>query len=878
MLVINERAAVPRSEQRVLDWMRTWKGQYIIVGLAISGCHVPRRHGETDPGGAELVVITPRAVVVVEVRDTVPDATSGVLSVRAAGPWRLSGFDGDPLRDAAEPFEQVADNLGALKDLVREHHSDAYVDGVIVVVPPWESTVVLEVETPQQGCGVVLGSTPGELRAWLHRTSNRKLLWTAEAVHALLEDLELDHLVSLEALLAEGFPSATGRRRGAALAGEPLATTTAYPDHLARPAQRRLAETGRPGLLLAPAGDSAYAPNGPEPKIPSAPREAAAVESAHQPHTDPPSSSRGDGVDEPSRGEPAGQVERAGVDPSAFADPVRGAGRPVAVHEEGEAGLRQAPEHARSADERRRDAHAAFDPNAADGEAADTYRGGASPGGMADSRRGSASNVAAWFAASRPRERADAEGFAVAGRHEPVAAYVDGEVVSGVRGAGGPGRSVTEQSAWSAAEGAARSTEASPVRSAAGVSAVPTDVGPEHSMAADSPVAPRVRVEQSASGPAQVSGGSEERPTLARREPGETWAGFSAREADRRAAVEARREPPVPAVAATTGEQADVAEVPVTPAPAARRDTPPVALMLALEAALSATTTREPEIAVVDAPPAGVRDQDLGRAFVDGQPPGFDGVTTTGQPLPIDPGSTGRAPVVGGQRPTRSPGQGGDGAPWIGPDTIAPEPPYVRPPWIPPDDESMRPVRPVDDRAREQDAPRPALTVVPHPELEHEDGAAALPPAAHASATFTDQWSSWIEPRQYTDRPPTPLRRPAPVLAPVEREPQRRPIPSIAVVAARLPGAVGAGVAPAGKVLAKLNADGHLPQRAVAIGVIALTAGVVWMLATTGTTAYREGVEQRPTNSRVEAPPPGAEPAPVPFDTLPACFPLPTNC
>ena len=92
MLVINERAVMPRSEQRVLDWMRTWTGQYVIVGLAISGCRVPDREG--DAREADLVVITPRAVLVIEVEGTVPDATTGVLSVRPDGRWRLSGLRG----------------------------------------------------------------------------------------------------------------------------------------------------------------------------------------------------------------------------------------------------------------------------------------------------------------------------------------------------------------------------------------------------------------------------------------------------------------------------------------------------------------------------------------------------------------------------------------------------------------------------------------------------------------------------------------------------------------------------------------------------------------------------------------------------------------
>ncbi|WP_067464028.1 nuclease-related domain-containing protein [Nocardia amamiensis] len=68
MLVINERTTAPRSEQRVLDWLRSWTGQYVIVGLAISGCYVPDRNRKGEAQEADLVVITPRAAVVIEVK------------------------------------------------------------------------------------------------------------------------------------------------------------------------------------------------------------------------------------------------------------------------------------------------------------------------------------------------------------------------------------------------------------------------------------------------------------------------------------------------------------------------------------------------------------------------------------------------------------------------------------------------------------------------------------------------------------------------------------------------------------------------------------------------------------------------------------------
>ncbi|WP_327109923.1 NERD domain-containing protein [Nocardia sp. NBC_01730] len=221
MLVINERTAAPRSEQRVLDWMRTWTGQYVIVGLAISGCYLPDHNGEGEAREADLVVITPRAAVVVGVKGTAPEAMTGVLSVQANGRWRLSGFEGDPIhvRDHdSSPFDQVSSNVLNLEELVRKHHADAFVDGLIVVVPPRDSNITLNIETRRRGCGVLLGSSPRELRAWFHRTVSRKLIWTAERVHALLGDLDLADQVTLEDLVADGFPLERKLRAGTALA------------------------------------------------------------------------------------------------------------------------------------------------------------------------------------------------------------------------------------------------------------------------------------------------------------------------------------------------------------------------------------------------------------------------------------------------------------------------------------------------------------------------------------------------------------------------------------------------------------------------------------------------------------------------------------
>ncbi|WP_280238428.1 NERD domain-containing protein [Nocardia abscessus] len=240
MLVINERTTAPQSEQRVLNWMRTWTGQYVIVGLAISGCYLPERDREDETQEADLVVITPRAAVVIEVKGAVPEATTGVLSVQANGRWRLSGFAGDPIhvRDHdSSPFDQVTSNVFNLKALVRKHNAEAFVDGLIVVVPPKDSNLTLNVESRRRGCGVVLGTTPVDLRAWFHRTASRKLIWTAERTHALLTDLNLGDQVTVDDLVADGFPPEQKLRAGTLAALESVTRKTRPVDSRATTAE-----------------------------------------------------------------------------------------------------------------------------------------------------------------------------------------------------------------------------------------------------------------------------------------------------------------------------------------------------------------------------------------------------------------------------------------------------------------------------------------------------------------------------------------------------------------------------------------------------------------------------------------------------------------
>ncbi|MBF6520669.1 nuclease-related domain-containing protein [Nocardia farcinica] len=207
MLVIDDDTTIAAAGQLVLDWMRTWTGQFVIVGLAVPG---DRLHGRLDGHRGDLVVLTPRLTLVMEVRGTAPDARDGVLSVRADGRWRLSGYDGNPIpadEPATDAFDRVSGHVATLAELAHRHAPDARVEGLVVVVPPGESDIRVTAGSGRPRCGVVVAEDSADLRAWFHRTAGRRLVWSAEDAHGLLADLGMGEAVSVDDLAAEGFPT-----------------------------------------------------------------------------------------------------------------------------------------------------------------------------------------------------------------------------------------------------------------------------------------------------------------------------------------------------------------------------------------------------------------------------------------------------------------------------------------------------------------------------------------------------------------------------------------------------------------------------------------------------------------------------------------------
>ncbi|WP_067891690.1 nuclease-related domain-containing protein [Nocardia vaccinii] len=210
MLVLNgDRGGIPSTEKIILDWLRAWNGADMVGGVAISGCYLTdRRHGrratETD-----LVVITPHTCVVVEVKGiTLP--VGGVMSCPANGPWSIPGVAGSPVHVRANdlnPLNQVREGTFNLKNLAKRIGIDAFVSGLVLIVPHQGRSVTVATQDLPTGTDVLAGSA-SELLAWFGKSGRRAAAWTAEQAHALLTVLNFGEAVTIAELAAQGFSAA----------------------------------------------------------------------------------------------------------------------------------------------------------------------------------------------------------------------------------------------------------------------------------------------------------------------------------------------------------------------------------------------------------------------------------------------------------------------------------------------------------------------------------------------------------------------------------------------------------------------------------------------------------------------------------------------
>lgn len=188
----------------------------------------------------------------------------------ANGPWSIPGVPGSPVhirQNDVNPVNQVIGGVFNLKHLTSRAGMDAFISGLVLVMPHPRCSITLAKRDLPTGMDVLVGSLP-ELRTWFQGLARRKAFWTAEQAHAVLAALNYGHAVTIADLAAQGFtsehpatptPRPAGPTSGAALrawlAGIEVSTGSAPPPRTPfRPAARQM-----PSLPPAWAGIAARA-------------------------------------------------------------------------------------------------------------------------------------------------------------------------------------------------------------------------------------------------------------------------------------------------------------------------------------------------------------------------------------------------------------------------------------------------------------------------------------------------------------------------------------------------------------------------------------------------------------------------------------------
>ncbi|UGT44274.1 NERD domain-containing protein [Nocardia yamanashiensis] len=210
MLVLNgDRRGITEAEKAVLERLRGWNGAFLIGGVALSGAFVSERGDDGEVGESDLLVITPKLCVVIEV-EAIRRPVDGTLSCPEDEAWSMPGIDGDPVAlrgNDINPVEQAREGVFLAKALAGEvGNDDAFVLGLVLVVPQPKHKLALDRGRWSATADVRVGMLK-DLRRWFQRYGeDRAICWTAEQVHSLLSILNFAHQVTVDDLVEQGFP------------------------------------------------------------------------------------------------------------------------------------------------------------------------------------------------------------------------------------------------------------------------------------------------------------------------------------------------------------------------------------------------------------------------------------------------------------------------------------------------------------------------------------------------------------------------------------------------------------------------------------------------------------------------------------------------
>ncbi|MFF3221974.1 nuclease-related domain-containing protein [Nocardia suismassiliense] len=198
MLVrVRPGAQLSGAEQEFVECLRS----YPSAALAVVDLRVGDRQ-------IDAVIWTPRGLTVLEVKGF-RRRQSGILSIAAEGPWKISDADADLDEPAGSPSDRLEHGIHTVKTTLERALLDpGHVCGAVVLVP-FRGAVVRPSRTNlRPGLDVVVGNVADatELRIYLEGFSAGARKWTADRVLRDCTALGLAELAPSRAdLIAAGF-------------------------------------------------------------------------------------------------------------------------------------------------------------------------------------------------------------------------------------------------------------------------------------------------------------------------------------------------------------------------------------------------------------------------------------------------------------------------------------------------------------------------------------------------------------------------------------------------------------------------------------------------------------------------------------------------
>ncbi|WP_280335517.1 hypothetical protein [Nocardia wallacei] len=260
------------TERTVVNWLKSWTGSHALSGIAVVKAH-----------GADLIVWTPRACVVVVVKGFT-ERRNGPLTVADTAPWTIDGHIAplEGVQTGTEPMDEIRTRTAEIERVLRAAPGRQHVAvmGVVLVIPQLGTRVSLEKGALAPGLDVVVGDGPSSLRAYFTQLTGadqaeggvaRPDAWDAAQVGQALGALGFAAAATYSDLIAEGFPPPRGDGAGSvSAAAAPGSGQTGTPAPISGSGAPTPTATGGAPTPLSAGGAPIPPPRGGAPTPPTA--------------------------------------------------------------------------------------------------------------------------------------------------------------------------------------------------------------------------------------------------------------------------------------------------------------------------------------------------------------------------------------------------------------------------------------------------------------------------------------------------------------------------------------------------------------------------------------------------------------------------------